>query len=118
MITQDFTVDQEGPVVVASFSPAQLGVGLMQEVVDELMQRLRCDNAFYFVFDLGPVEFLPSPCINVMLQFLQEVEHVRGRIAVARCRPNIAYTFKITRLDGVFHLYDDVADARAGIVRG
>lgn len=116
MIAQDFEVDQDHSLVVVRFHTPELTGPVMQEAAVEMEQRLRYHNASYFVLDVAAVEFMDSACVGAMVQFLQEVEHVRGRIALAGCRPNTAFLFRVTRLDSVFGLYDDVADARAGVV--
>ena len=118
MLTQGFDIEQTGTTAVIRFTVAQLDANLMQETVVELMQRLRCDNAGYFIFDLTGVNFLCSACLGALVQFLQEVEHVRGRIALANCQPSVAHSFQITRLDSVFHIYDDLPQARAAILKG
>ena len=83
----------------------------MQELVDECIQMMRNDNIRNFVFDLSQVEFLASSCIGSLVSFLQDIEHVKGKIAIANCKENVSFLFKVTRLDSVFAIYDDVQDA-------
>ncbi|QDU35229.1 Anti-sigma-B factor antagonist [Poriferisphaera corsica] len=85
----------------------------MQEMVDECMSLMRNDNIRNFVFDLEAVEFLASSCIGALVSFLQDIEHVKGKIAIANCKDNVSFLFKVTRLDSVFAIYDDVDDAIA-----
>jgi len=87
----------------------------LQTAVDEAMQRQRYDNAQNFIFDLEGVEFLASVCIGVLVSFLQDVEHCRGRIALVHCTDDVAFLFKATRLDDVFGLYDEIEDAVAAL---
>jgi len=115
MIGQKFDVDQAHNVVVLTFAARQLSAPLTQEACDEILSRLRYDNARYFILDLSGVEFISSDCLGLLVLSLQEVEHVRGRIVLANCRPNVAFLFKVTRLDSVFALYDDLDAARAGL---
>lgn len=85
----------------------------MQEIVAECLERMRYNNAQHFVFDLSTVEFLASACLGALVGFMQEVEHVRGKIALVNCHDNVAFLFKVTRLDHVFEMYDDVQEAVA-----
>jgi anti-sigma B factor antagonist len=87
----------------------------MQELVDECAERMRYNNARQFIFDLHGVEYLSSACLGVLVNFMQDVEHFRGRIAVAGCQPNVAFLFKVTNLERVFGLYDDTADAAGAL---
>ena len=82
-----------------------------QQAIDEATERLRYDKAQHFLFDLEQVSFMPSSCLGLLLAFHQEVEHCRGRIALLQCNENVAMLFKITQLDEVFGLFDDVEEA-------
>ncbi|NJL30975.1 MAG: STAS domain-containing protein [Phycisphaerales bacterium] len=118
MLTQRYQLEQSNNLVVVSIEVSPLDMTTMQEIIDDLMQRMRCDNAVYFVLDMHQVEFVGSACIGLLVQFMQEVEHVRGRIALAACRSNVSFLFKITKLDMVFQLYDDLEEAKLGIHGG
>ena len=61
---------------------------------------------------------MDSACIGALVTFLQDLEHVRGRIALANCQPNVAFLFKVTRLDQVIGIYDDPQTACAEVVQG
>lgn len=115
MLGQHAQLEQTNNVVVATIGTRELSAEQMAELAEELMQRMRCDNAQHFVLDLGAVEYISSGCIGVLVGFLQDLEHVRGRIGLAHCRPNVLFLFKVTRLDSVFHVFDDVESARAQI---
>ncbi len=118
MLSQKYQLDQSSNVVVITVDASPLDMNTMQEVIDDLVQKMRNDNAVYFIFDLHAVEFIGSACIGLLVQFMQEVEHVRGRIALVGCQTNVAFVFKITKLDSVFQLYDDMDDAKVGILGG
>jgi len=115
MLPNGMTVDQAGACVTARVTESELTAPAMQELVDECAERMRYNNARQFIFDLEGVEYLDSACLGVLVNFMQEVEHSCGRIAVAACQPNVAFLFKVTNLDGVFGLYDDAEDAAAAI---
>ena len=83
----------------------------MQILVQECIEKLRYSKAQNFIFDLAEVEFLASACIGALVEFLQEVEHCRGQIALVSCQENVAFLFKVTRLDQVFGMYDDIEEA-------
>jgi anti-sigma B factor antagonist len=113
-----FEIDQTNNLVVVRTDAARLTGDQVQEACGELLQRMRFHNASYIVWDLQGVEFVASDCLGALVSLLQEVEHVRGRIALARCRPAVANLVKITRLDAVFNLYDDLDEAMAEVVSG
>lgn len=116
MLIQNVQFEQSHNVVVVSVALRELTAVQMQELVDALMEKMRCDNAQHFIFDLAQVEFISSACLGSMVSFLQDLEHVRGRIALVRCRPEVQFLFKVTKLDAIFHLCDDEDEARALLV--
>ncbi len=111
--TPQMLIEQTANVVTAKLADAQVTHLVMQELVNELMECVRFNNAHHFVIDLADVEFLASACIGVLVGFMQDIEHAKGRIALAACQPNVAFLFKVTRLDTVFPLFDDVESAIA-----
>ncbi len=111
MLPIGMELEQQGAVVTCRFDRRDVDHLDLQEVLDECMQRMRNDNARHFAFDLSPVEFLASACIGSLVGFLQDVEHMRGRIALAGCQDNVKFLFKVTRLDAVFPIFDELTDA-------
>jgi len=112
MLSPTFELDQQDGLVVATVSTAYVTHPEMQELMQLFMERMRHDGATQFVLDLGAVSYLSSACLGEMVAFLQDLEHVRGRIALANCRNDVAFLFKVTRLDHVFPMFDDVLEAR------
>lgn len=115
MLPQGVELDQAGPLVTVRLGVADVTHTQMQETLSECAERMRYNNAQHFIFDMGAVEFLASACLGALVGFMQEVEHVRGKIALAECQDNVAFLFKVTRLDQVFPLYDDTTQAAASL---
>jgi anti-sigma B factor antagonist len=111
MTTPTMQIEQTANVVVARLEQEQVTHLVMQELVVELMEHARYNNAHHFVIDLAPVEFLSSACIGVLVGFMQDIEHAKGRIVLSGCQPNVAFLFKVTKLDTIFPLFEDVESA-------
>lgn len=79
-------------------------------LVEELTPRMRYDGAVFFVLDLEHVKFMDSACIGALIMFFQDLEQVRGRIALAHCQPNVAFLCKVTRLDEAIRLDEDLQE--------
>ena len=103
--------DQTGPNVTVRLAGPAASHADLSEVVADCCERMRYNNAVNFVFDLEAVEFLASACIGSLVELLREVEPMRGRIALAHVEENVAFLFKVTKLDDVFALFDDIDDA-------
>lgn len=111
MFEQHIEIEQTGNLVVATIQTPLMSVTETQEIIDELSDRMRYDNARLFILDCAQVEFMDSGCLGGLVQFMQDLEHIHGRIALANCQPNVAFLFKVTRLDQVFHLYETIDEA-------
>lgn len=112
MLAIPYELDQDGAVVTATIGAAELPHTDMQELVTECVEKLRYDSARDFIFDLSKVEFIASACLGCLVELLQETEHCKGRILLANVSDSVAFLFKVTKLDSVFKIFDDVADAK------
>jgi len=117
MAVQTHQIEQHNNTVVATLQTSEVTPGMMQEMLNDMMMRMRYDNAQFFVLDLRCVNFISSSCLGGLVSFLQDLEHVRGRVALVGCKPDVQFLFKVTRLDSVFHLYDDLDEALAQVVK-
>ncbi|MFI4862069.1 MAG: STAS domain-containing protein [Phycisphaerales bacterium JB063] len=111
MPTDEIDIEQNGQIVTAKLHQAEVAFQQMQEMVDACVDKMRYDKAQHFVFDMSDVEFLASACIGALVQLLQDIEQHRGQIALAGCQENVAFLFKVTRLDSVFPMFDEVEEA-------
>ena len=111
MPADEIDIEQDGQIVTAKLHQAEVAFNQMQELVDSCMDKMRYDKAQHFVFDMTAVEFLASACIGSLVQLLQDIEQHRGQIALAGCQENVAFLFKVTRLDSVFPMFDEVDEA-------
>ena len=104
-------LEQDGALVVAKVQADKMTHQDAVELTDSLTEKLRFDGATRFVLNLEKVEFLSSACLGTLVNFLQDLEHVHGRIALANCQNDVAFLFKVTRLDSAFLMYDELDDA-------
>lgn len=112
MLLPTIELDQQDGLVVATISTSYLTHPEMQEITQLLMQKMRNDKATQFVLDLAAVSYLSSACLGEMVTFVQDLQHVRGRIALANCQPDVTFLFKVTRLDHVFPIFEDLDEAK------
>ena len=118
MISQPFEIERNNDTVVASVRAAHIELADAQELVAELTERIRYENARFFVLDLSEVDLLASACLSNLITFAQDLEHVHGRLVLANCRPTVTTVIKITGLDSLFAMYDDVEAAAAEVIHG
>lgn len=111
MLAQQVQIEQRNKLAIAHVSAREMNGSDMQELVSELTNRMRFNNVQFFVLDLATVDLMSSDCLGALVAFLRDIEPMHGRVALANCRPNVAFLFKVTRLDTVFGLFDDVESA-------
>lgn len=117
MLAQNVVVEQEGNLVVATVVTPLLSLSESQDVVLELNDRMRYNNAQLFILDMTEVTFMDSSCLGTLVQFLQDLSHMRGRLVLANCNDNIAFLFKVTRLDDAIPLVESIEEAK-DLLRG
>lgn len=111
MPIEGYEIDQTGPIITAAIDGPELSHEQMLDMINDCKDKLRYENARTFIFDMEKVTFLASACIGALVELLREVEPVRGRIALAGCQDNVSFLFKVTKLDDIFVLFDDLQDA-------
>ena len=108
-------IEQTHNVVVVTIASESLNEQRGLELVQEIANRVRYHGGHYFVLDMTLVQLISSACLGALVNLLQDLEHVRGRIVLAKCNHDVAMLFKLTRLDALVGLYDSVAEARAKV---
>lgn len=111
MPSYESDIEQAGPNVTVHVAGPEASHTEFTEIVTECCDRMRYENACNFVFDLEKVEFLASACIGALVELLREVEPMRGKIALAQVDENVSFLFKVTKLDDVFAIFDDIDEA-------
>ncbi len=68
------------------------------------------------VVDLHSVEFIDSSGLGVLVSMLKKLG-TRGRLVICNLQPNVANTFKLSRMDRVFTIRPSVDEAFASLDR-
>jgi anti-sigma B factor antagonist len=108
MAITNIDIEQDNNVVVATVREPQLDAN---DTMEQLRQHMRNDGAIYFVIDMTLVEFVSSAVIGSFVEFMQDLESIRGRFTLCGCQEDVAFLFKVTRLDNIFGLHEDVQAA-------
>jgi anti-anti-sigma factor len=118
MLSEPFEIERTNDTVVACVRTAHVELADAQQLVAELTECIRYENARFFVLDLSEVDVLASACLSNLITFAQDLEHVHGRLVLANCRPTVTTVIKITGLDSLLAMYDDVEAATAKVIHG
>jgi anti-sigma B factor antagonist len=89
----------------------------IEDLGQELFQLIESEDRRHLVLDFSLVEFLTSAVLGKLITLHKKVAARGGRMKLCRICPNIREVLAITKLDGVFEIEDNVADAVAALGR-
>ena len=100
----------KGPVIVKQIPERQgkLHRGLF---LDEIKHLVGNSYRPRLVIELPAGRMLKSETIDLLLECVEELEHVDGRVSVAVAEPESAVLLELTRLTSVLDLFPSIAEA-------
>ena len=108
-----YQIQQDCRVLVARPNRAECTGSDIAELVLELRERIDQGDADSVVIELSNVQHMDSCCLGRVIVLHQHARAAGGSVALAQCQPNVAFLFKMTRLERVLGLYDSTEDAIA-----
>src|SRR5476649_1744933 len=107
-------LSQVGDVSVVRFVDRKiLDEANIQELGQELFQLIEEENRKNLLLDFSNVEFLSSAALGKLITLDKKVKLHGGRLKLSGIRPQIYEVFAITKLNKLFDIKDDEADALA-----
>jgi len=85
----------------------------VQELGQELFQLIEVDNRQKIVLNFFAVEFLTSAALGKLITMDKKVKAHSGVLKLCNIRPEIYEVFEITKLNRLFEIKDEEADALA-----
>lgn len=108
-------VSEVGDVTVVRFVDRKiLDEANIQELGQELFQLVEEDNRKNLLLNFSSVEFLSSAALGKLITLDKKVKAHGGHLKLSNIRPEIYEVFAITKLNKLFDIKDDEADALAG----
>lgn len=120
------SADQRGAMAICDFMGQTVVITIItpiltgNEAADQLREVLaeaHREGTRRFVINLQNVAAMDSCCVSALIDLLMRMQQQegRGRIALVNAAPNVAYIFRLTRLDRVFPICRDVMSALAAV---
>ncbi len=106
-----YQIQQDCRVLVARPNRAECTGTDIAELVIELRDRISRGDADSVVIELSNVEHMDSCCLGRVIVLHQHARAAGGSVALAKCQPNVAFLFKMTRLERVLGIYTSTEDA-------
>ena len=107
-------VSKIGDVTVVKFLDKKiLDETNIQELGVELFGLVEQDNRKSILLNFSHVEFLSSAALGKLITLDRTVKAAKGRLKMSNIRPEIFEVFQITKLNKVFDIRNDEAEAVA-----
>ena len=107
-------VSKIGEVTVVKFLDKKiLDETNIQELGVELFGLVEQDNRKSILLNFSHVEFLSSAALGKLITLDRKVKAAKGRLKMSNIRPEIFEVFQITKLNKVFDIRNDEAEAVA-----
>jgi anti-sigma B factor antagonist len=114
MATQRIDVAKTGDVSVVRFRDRKiLDEVAIQELGAELFALVELDNRKTILLDFDGVEFLSSAALGKLITFDRKLKTAKGRLKICGLAPGILEVFQVTKLNKVFDIRPDAAEALA-----
>jgi anti-sigma B factor antagonist len=107
-------IHQVDEVTVVHFrEPRVTDLALIEKLGQELYELVEKDNRIRLVLNFSAVEFLSSVALGKLISLNGKVKRHDGMLKLCSIRPEIYEAFAICKLDRVFDIRKDEADALA-----
>lgn len=107
-------VSSSGPVTVARIVDKKiLDESAVQEMGLEILGLIEQDGHRSLALDFSDVEYLSSAALGKLITLDRKMKGHRGQLSLCGIRPEILEVFQITKLNKVFTIRKDVAEAVA-----
>ena len=107
-------VSKSGDVTVVTFLDKKiLDESGIQELGAELFSLVEVLNRKSILLSFANVEFLSSAALGKLITLDRKVKAAKGRLKMSDIRPEILEVFQITKLNKVFDIRTDQAEALA-----
>ena len=107
-------VSMQGEVTVVRFVDRKiLDEANIQELGTELFKLVEQEKRKSLLLNFSSVEFLSSAALGKLITLDKKMKAIGGKLKLSNIRPEIYEVFAITKLNKLFDIKDDEADALA-----
>jgi anti-sigma B factor antagonist len=102
-------------IVISLLTPKLLEEAVIAELEELLMQAIKQANVPNIVLDFEKVDFLSSAVLRVLIKINVAIRERKGRLRLCSVKPKILEVFKITQLNKIFDIRQNVDAAVASL---
>ncbi len=67
------------------------------------------------ILDLGNIDFIDSSGFGVLLSVMKNAKNNSGTFVICCIKPNVLALFKLLQLHNIFHLHDNLEEAKQSV---
>jgi anti-sigma B factor antagonist len=87
----------------------------IQAIQDSIMSVVEQADGIILILNFCNVRFLSSAALGLLIRVSKKIYEHDGRLGLCSINPKIYEVFKITRLNKIFDIYEDVETAAEGL---
>ncbi|HIQ19671.1 MAG TPA: anti-sigma factor antagonist [Planctomycetes bacterium] len=107
-------INEVGDVTVVHFKDPKIIEDMgIQELGQELFRLIEQENRLKLVLNFASVDFLSSAALGKLITLEKKAKALGGTLKLCNIRPEIYEVFLITRLNRLFDIKEDEAEALA-----
>jgi len=116
-VTDGFSIERRGDliIIVPAAHLESLGVNVAEDAADLLLEPIRAAEVPLVIIDLAHVDYFGSSFLSLLLKCWKAILEKNGQMALAGVSSRARELLRITSLDIVWPIYDDRAEAIAGL---
>jgi anti-anti-sigma factor len=103
--------EQIDGVTVGRLQATEITSGLDEILQVKLSEVCDADQPVKFILDLSDMTYLCTTGLGTLVMFLKRVKNCNGQLALAGLKGHCRNVLRVTRLEDVFDLCDDVPEA-------
>ena len=96
--------------IVVTVKESRVDMAISRKFKDELVALLK-DKPALMVLDLGETEYFDSSALGTLVSVLREAKSYGGEVRLANLNQTLRTLMKLSKLDAMFKIYDDVDEA-------
>ena len=107
----DLQSSETGDIQIVNVNESRIDAAVAIRFKDR-MRELTATGVPHVVLDLSQVDFIDSSGLGAIVAAMKQMGSTR-RLDLAGLTPNVDRVFRLTRMDSVFTIHDDVTQAQA-----
>lgn len=108
----DITCDEQSDMLFARVEAERIDAAAALQFKEAMREIAGASGAAHVVLDLSRVEFIDSSGLGAIVAVMKLMGNTK-RLDLAGLTPTVDKVFRLTRMDSIFTIHADVADALA-----